>query len=152
MDGLSFFKHFLGGDFATGDVQKKVVVKIFHGGLHVLKHEAVKVTHAFANCGVFCIGGGEVGLLEKGCGVEEHYQAVCGPFGHVVRVQGTSVDKKMPQEAGYVESERFLQELSSVHLDVGCLLADVFLQLLCRDVRHVLKVPWKKTIHRTLRI
>ena len=151
MDGLAFFNHLLGGDFAACYVQQKVVVQVFHGGFHVLKHEAVKVAHAFPDSGVFGIGRGEVGLLQKGCGVEEHYQAVRGPFGHIVRIQRTAVDKKMPQEAGYVESERFLQELSSVHLDVGCLLADVFLQLLCRDVRHVLQVPWKKTIHRTLR-
>ena len=65
MDCLALLEHLGLFDFATSDVQKKVVIQIFHGCLDVFEHQAVKVSHAFAHSRVFGIGGCEIGFLEE---------------------------------------------------------------------------------------
>ena len=151
VDSLTFCLH--GGivQLSLCMSQKDLVVDEPHRGLHVLRHETVQVAGAFADGGVLDIGRCEVRYLAEDRRVEEHHEAVGCERGEFIGAERGPVQSHVPEQAGDVEPDGFLQQLGPVHLDVGCLLADVLLQLLGRDPRHVLQVPWKITIHRTLR-
>ena len=150
VDALALGVHSEFGEASAGDGEQDGVVDVFHRRLEVFKHEAVKISGAFAHCGVLDVGGCEIGCLLEGDGMQEDDQTVGGFSGKIICPERNSVHGNMSEQAGDIESERLPEQLRPVELDKGNLLTNVLLKLLRRDIEHILQVPGKKTVHCTL--